>query len=249
MAVEKYDCIIADDMMLDRDVMEMFVSKIDSLSLKAICNDGLELVNALKKQHVDIVFSDIDMPELSGTEVIQSIENPPVFIFISAHPEHAAESYNLDIVDFIVKPVTLARLMKSVEKAIAYIRIKNELPSAKERTLPPAADDSFFIREELHYVQVNYADVLFVESMGNFSRLQTVQGKRHVTLVSLKQIEEQLSAAGFMRVHKQFIVNLKHVQSISGEGEILLKNEMTIPAGAVYKAALMEEVAKKTLSR
>src|SRR5689334_14294626 len=105
-----YKCLIAEDSVLDRDAIQMFLSKIDNLSIEAVCSSGLEALNILQQKEIDIVLTDIHMPGLSGIELVQSLAKPPVFIFISSFSEHAAESYNLDIIDFIVKPVTLVRL-------------------------------------------------------------------------------------------------------------------------------------------
>jgi YesN/AraC family two-component response regulator len=118
-----YKCLIAEDNLLDRDGIALHLSKIDNLSIEAVCSNGLEAAAILQQKEIDIVFSDIDMPGLSGIALIQSLKQPPVFIFISAYPEYAAESYNLDVIDFIVKPVGSNRLMKAVNKAIEYIEL------------------------------------------------------------------------------------------------------------------------------
>ncbi|TCJ13600.1 response regulator transcription factor [Flaviaesturariibacter flavus] len=253
MPAERYTCLIADDSMIDRDLLELHISKIGALELVAVCANGLEAANILRGKPVDIVFSDIDMPELSGMELIQSLQNPPVFIFISAHPEHAAESFNLDIIDFIVKPVTLPRVMKAAEKAITYLRLKKEqaAPGATgtETAAPDAGDNYFYIKEGTGYVQVAYADVLYIESMGNFSRIQTVSGKKLMTLVGLKNMEQQLPATEFLRVHKQYIVNLRHIVSLSADGQITMRNDEPIATGSLYRAKLLELVNRRTLQR
>ncbi|RYZ21801.1 MAG: response regulator transcription factor [Chitinophagaceae bacterium] len=253
MPAEKYTCLIADDVMIDRDLLEMHVGRIEALELVATCANGLEAANRLRSAPVDIVFSDIDMPELSGMELIQSLKDPPVFIFISAHPEHAAESFNLDIIDFIVKPVTLPRVIKAAEKAMAYLRLKKELagtaPATGEAPAPAAGGQYFYIKDGTGYVQVAYDDVLYIESMGNFSRIHTVSGKKLMTLVGLKHIEQQLPDASFLRVHKQYIANLHHIASLAADGQITMRNDEALATGSLYRAKLLELINKRTLQR
>jgi len=246
-----YKCLIADDNILDRDAVEMYLGKIDSLIIEAVCSNGLEAATVLQQKEIDIVFSDIDMPDLSGLELIQSLQKAPVFIFISSYAEHAAESYSLDVIDFIVKPVTLARLIKATNKAIEYIELKkNAGEHAQNNTAAPAGtNDHFFIKENNGYTRINTADLIFIESMGNFSRLQTLKQKKHIALISLKNIEEQLPAGQFMRIHKQFIVNLEHIIALNADGEVQLTEGQTIPIGAAYRAALLEIINKKLFLR
>ncbi len=256
----QYKCLIADDNLLDRDVLEMYVSKIDSLKIEAVCSDGLLAAAALQQQEIDIVFSDIDMPNLTGMELLQSLKQAPVFVFISSYAEHAAESYSMDVIDFIVKPLTLARLMKATNKAIEYIELKKNIKNNNADTSlqngqqnediinPLNFKDHFYIKENYDYIKISHADVLYVESMGNFSRLHTIQNKKHVTLVSLKSIEAYLENQNFMRVHKQYIINLKHIVSLSN-GEVVLIGGQAVPVSINHKAQLMEIINKNILAR
>jgi two-component system, LytTR family, response regulator len=246
-----YKCLIADDSLIDRDVMEMYVGKINSLQIEAICVNGLEAAEVIKQKEIDIVFSDIDMPDLSGLELKQSLQQAPVFIFISSFAEYAVESYSLDVIDFIVKPVSLARLLKATNKAIEYIELKKKATSNTEtiEVTPTNTAAYFFIKKDNGFTRIDNANLLYIESMGNFSKLFTQQ-KSHVTLISLKNLEGQLNADQFIRVHKQFIINLQHIQSINTvQDEIILSNNDNIPIGASYKNAFMELVGVKTLLR
>jgi two-component system LytT family response regulator len=186
----------------------------------------------------------------------QHLKQAPVFVFISSHAEYAAESYSLDVIDFIVKPVSLARLMKAASKAIEYIELKKKAAAegtvAGDNTaavMPPSASDHFYIKESYDFVRLQYDDVIYIESMGNFSNLHTVQKKKHITLVSLKNIEEQLPADQFVRVHKQYLVNLKHVISVSSDNHVSLTDGSSLPVGQMHKGGLMEVIAKRMLQR
>lgn len=257
----QYKCLIADDNLLDRDVLEMYISKIESLKIDAICPDGLHAAAALQQQEIDIVFSDIDMPNLTGMELLQSLKKAPVFVFISSYAEYAAESYNMDVIDFIVKPVTLSRLMKAANKAIEYIELKKKIESNNADTglqngqqdeniiNPLNFKDHFYIKENYDYIKISHADVLYIESMGNFSRLHTIQNKKHVTLVSLKNIEAYLENRNFMRIHKQYIINLKHIASLSSNGEVILHGGHSVPLSNNHKPELMDVINKNILAR
>lgn len=257
-----YKCLIADDNMLDRDVLEMYISKIEALKIEAVCADGMQAAAALQQHEIDIVFSDIDMPNLTGMELLQSLKTTPVFIFISSFSEYAAESYNMDVIDFIVKPVTLARLMKASNKAIEYIELKKKMEInsvfsneddgqiAEKKPLDPLQfTDHFYIKENYDFIKIAHSDVLYIESMGNFSRLHTIENKKHVTLVSLKNIEAYLAHQHFMRIHKQYIINLKHIVSLASNGEVVLTGGHSVPLSINHKPDLMEIINKNSLLR
>jgi two-component system LytT family response regulator len=242
-----YKCIIVDDDLLDRDALEMYASKIDGITIEAVCTNGIEAATVLQQKQIDIVFSDIDMPNLSGLELKQSLQNAPVFIFISSHLEYAAESYNLDVIDFIAKPVSFARLLKATNKAIEYIELKNKV-ALQTPVNTTTTSDTIFIKDDSGLSQIKLNDIICMESLGNFSKIHTVQ-KTHITLVSLKNIEDQLTQAQFIRVHKQYVVNLQQIVLLASNGELLLTNEIAVPVGNMYKAALTNIIQSKTLLR
>jgi len=255
----KYSCIIVEDNIIERDALAVNIRKINNLSLQQCLADGLEAVQYLRENRVDIVFSDVDMPDLSGIELLKSIKNPPVFIFISSHPEHAAESFNLDVIDYIVKPARLERVIKAADKAIEYLEAKKKhiaeqvKSTADEQPIElirgNEADDYFFIKEKNVYVKVNVSEVLYIESMGDFSKIITTGEKCYFVLVSLKNLEKQLPAKRFLRVHKQYIINLLHIASI-GAAEIKLLSGAVIPLSSAYRQTLLDNVVtKKTLTR
>ncbi len=257
-----YKCILVEDNILERDALAMKLKKIDTLSLKASLSNGMEAVSFLKNESVDIVFSDIDMPDLSGIELLKSLKNPPVFIFISSHAEHAAESFDLDVIDYIVKPVKIERLMKAVDKAIEYIDAKvkaqTEIPSKSAdvnhyasnqliRTID--AQEYFFIKEKNSHIKLHMGDILYIESMGDFSKIITIHQKIHFVLISLKNIEKQLPTPMFMRVHKQYMINLLHIININ-HADLVLTDKTIIPISSTYKQILQDNlINKKTLTR
>jgi DNA-binding LytR/AlgR family response regulator len=241
-----YKCLIVDDNEIERDAIEMHLRKIGRLEIIAICSNGVEAASVLLNYEIDIVFSDIDMPELSGMDLLKNINSAPVFIFITSFTEYAAESFNLDALDFIVKPANFDRLLKASTKAIAYLDLKKSA-IANNNPYPVAEnDDHFYIKETKGFTRLNYSDVIYIESMGDFSRIYTPT-EMHITLVNLKNLERQLPQP-FQRVHKQYIINLNHITTIANS-EIILTHGYTAPISLTNRQELMEKIANKTVYR
>jgi two-component system, LytTR family, response regulator len=188
------------------------------------------------------------MPDVSGLELKHSLQNPPTFIFISSYPEYAVESYNLDVIDFISKPVSFARLLKATNKAIEYIELKKKAAFHIDASALADTHDSVYVRDDNGLSQLKIADIILIESMGNFSKIYTAH-KRHMTLVSLKNIEDQLPNSSFIRVHKQYIINLKHIESLATSGELTMTNQEMVPVGKIYKTTLANAIQGKILMR
>ena len=248
-----YNCIIVDDSLIERDLMGFHISKIKTLNVIAECSNGLEAIEVIQNQDVDIVFSDIDMPDLSGIGLVKALKKKPVFVFITSYADYAVESFNLDVIDFIVKPASFERVFKAANKAIEYLELKKNQASSEitYETVSKSntAQDYFFVKDSSGHIKVFFSDVSYIESMGDFSKIFTVQGKMHVVLVSLKNITEQLPVEVFMRVHKQFIVNVNHIVSVAPT-EIFLSGNESVPLSSSYKADFMEKIVEqKTLKR
>ncbi|GGI24605.1 LytR/AlgR family response regulator transcription factor [Pedobacter mendelii] len=241
-----YSCLIVDDNEIDRDAIEMHIKKISSLKIVAICSDGVEAANFLANNAVDIVFSDIDMPELSGMALLKTLKNKPIFIFITSYSQYAAESFDLDALDFVVKPATFERLLKGTNKAIEYLELKKLMYNSAEN-IPKLSDDYFFFRETKGITKLNYSDVIYIESMGDFSKIYTKDDK-HIILVGLKNLEKQLPNS-FSRVHKQYIINVDHISTVTAH-EVHLTNNFMVPISSTNRQELLDTIIdKKTLSR
>lgn len=235
-----YNCLIVDDNVMERDVMALYLGKVPDLSVVAVCENGLEALKAIETTDIDIVFSDIEMPDLTGFSLLRSLKKAPVFVFVSSHGEYALESYNLDVIDFMVKPVTFERVLKSAGKAMEYISLKSAHGALPHGDYT-AKDDHFFIRESNDLVKLHYADVAYIESMGNFSKIFTTADKRHITLVNLKNLEAQLPASRFTRIHKQYIINHDHISAISAE-EIRIADRFVLPLSQSFRQELLDKV-------
>lgn len=242
-----FKCLIVDDNEIERDAIEMYLRRIPKLEILAICTSAIESVKVLQNQHIDIVFSDIDMPELSGMELLKSLKNPPIFIFITSFSEYATEGFNLDVLDFVVKPATFDRLLKASNKAIDYLELKKIVANSTDvRHNEIDTDDYFYIKETKGFTRLNYVDVVYIESMGDFSKIYT-STNMHITLVNLKNLERQLPSI-FARVHKQFIINLNQIATVSN-AEIYLNHNYIVPISLLNKHNLMEQISKKAITR
>ena len=245
-----YNCLIVDDNEIERDAIEMHLKKIPSLNIIAVCSNGIEASQILSSTAVDIVYSDIDMPELSGMDLLKSLKKQPLFIFITSFSEYAAESFNLDALDFIVKPATFERILKATNKAFEYLELKKLLgkEAPQDNNTVTDEDDHFFFRETKGITKLKYDDVIYIESMGDFSKLFTTTDK-HVILVSLKNLEKQLPAKFFARVHKQYIINIHHIATLTNH-EVHLDHNFIVPISATNRQELLEKsIDKKILSR
>jgi DNA-binding LytR/AlgR family response regulator len=186
------------------------------------------------------------MPDLTGIELVKTLRNPPVFVFISSFPEYAAEGYNLDIIDFAVKPISFDRFVKAVNKAIEYIELKKSAANTTASIQNNHSEDHFFIKDNKGITRVNTQNVLYIESMGDFSKIYTQDQKTLVMLVGLKNAETQLQSKQFIRVHKQYLVNTEHISQVLAN-EIILSNKVSIPLSNAYKQLLNDTVIDKQL--
>lgn len=244
----KYKCIIADDNMLERDLLQVLLERTGMAEIVASCKDGLEAYQAINTHEVDLVFTDVDMPQLNGLELVKSLKQQPVFVFISSHAEYALDGYELDVADFILKPVQMERLLRALEKAKAFVQLKRSEAAQQHPPVHEVQGEQFFIRASEGLVQLQLADITHMESMGNFSKIYTVQGGCHLTLVSLKSLSAQLPSEWMVRVHRQYIINIRQINSIDA-ASVKVGGVYSIPLGSPYRQELMDKVAAKTILR
>ncbi len=195
-------CIIVDDDELSRLAIEKCVKSNTILSLVAVCSSGKEALEVIRKNDIDIIFLDVEMPEMSGIEFIRNYQRNSQVIIISGKKDYAAESYDYDVTDYILKPVDLARFNKAVDKA-KQISENFKVENKKEEEL--------YIKKDSSYVKLNLNEVLFVEAMADYVNIYTLAG-RHTILSTMKSIENKLPANDFVRIHRSYIVRLDKVE-------------------------------------
>lgn len=228
----KIRCIITDDEPMARKGLQGYIEKIDFLELVAVCEDGIQLGNVLKEQPADLIFLDIEMPYLSGLELLSGLTNPPKVIIVSAYEQYALKGYELDVVDYLLKPVSFERFMKAVNKV--YDWYVKEKPDESQPI-------SIFVKTTLKYEKVDFADILFVEALDNYIAIQTVR-KKLVTHSSLSSFQNNLPRDKFVQIHKSFVVNVDKVTSL--EGNLLGIDNYKLPVSKNYRAEIKERLLK-----
>lgn len=228
-------CIIIDDEPLAREGLASYVREVDFLHLTGICENPLELVTRLDQQPADLLFLDIQMPKMSGIDFLKIVPNPPMVIITTAFPSYALEGFQLNVLDYLLKPITFDRFFKSANKAKDYHRLLSKSDSQKAETV----DDYFFVKCSSKYEKIHFADILYVEGLENYVTIVTDKNK-YVTLLNLKSLEQNLASNSFIRVHKSYLVALSKIDSIEGN-EIFIQSSR-IPISRHYRDQVMTKI-------
>lgn len=234
------NCIIIDDEPLAREAMEMLVEENKKLQLLDKFNNAASAARFMEEHSVDLVFLDIQMPGITGIEFARTISRRTLIIFTTAYTEYALDSYEVDAIDYLVKPIEPERFEKAVQKALSYhsLLMKEE----KEAIETNVSSEYFFVKSERKYFKVNYADILFVEGLKDYVILQLAD-RRIITRMSMKSIAELLPQELFLRVNKSYIVNTKHIDSFDNNDIYIGSYEVAI--GNSYRDAFFEEFLMK----
>ncbi len=221
-------CIAIDDEPLALELLEDNISKVPYLQLIASCNNPLQAMEILQQEQVDLIFLDIQMPGLTGLQFIQTLQQKPMFILITAYEKYALEGFNLSVVDYLVKPVSLDRFIKACNKAW-------ELHQLKTKKYSPGEQPSyFFISADYSLVKIIFNDIMWIEGFKDYLKIHLKStSKPLVARLTMKSIEEQLPAAMFARVQKSFIVSKEYITSIRKNSVFI--NDVEIPVGDNYK--------------
>lgn len=228
----KIRCIITDDEPMARKGLQGYIEKIDFLELVAVCEDGIQLGNVLKEQPADLIFLDIEMPYLSGLELLSGLTNPPKVIIVSAYEQYALKGYELDVVDYLLKPVSFERFMKAVNKVYDWY--------VKERT-DESQPGSIFVKTTQKYEKVDFTDILFVEALDNYVAIQMAR-KKIITHTTLSSFIKRLPPHKFVQIHKSFVVNVDKVTSL--EGNLLGIDTYKLPVSKGYRTVIKEMLLK-----
>lgn len=230
----KLTCIIVDDESLARKLLEENIRQLPFLELVGVCKNPFEAMQTLQEQRVDLMFLDIQMPGMLGTQFLQSLREKPMVIFVTAYSNYAIESYDLDVIDYLMKPVSMERFTKAALKAFdekqKQLALKTIPPSVSD--LKPQQEDTFFVNVEYSLVKIQMKDISHVESMKDYVKIFLTTAKKPViTKSTLKAIEEKLPTQQFMRVHKSFIVNLDKIESIRSQNIFIGEHHVPVSDG------------------
>ena len=233
-------CIAIDDEPLALELLEDNIAKIPFLQLVAACENPLQALHILEEQEVDLVFLDIQMPGLTGLQFIRSLARKPLFILITAYEKYALEGFDLDVVDYLVKPVSLDRFIKACSKARELHELRN-----KKGTVANNAADYFFVNADYSLIKILYTDVLWIESLKDYVKINLrSSSKPVVTRMSMKQLEEDLPPERFIRVHKSYIISKDQV-TIIRKNSIFI-GPMEIPVGENYRDTITAITGKQS---
>lgn len=238
------NCIIVDDEQHAIEILKHYVSQTPFLNLAGTSTNPIEALQLVTSQKVDLVFLDIQMPELSGMDFIKAINGKAKVILTTAYSEFALESYELDVVDYLLKPIRLPRFLQAVQKAVKEIENQHE----EKHTLDRSEDDYIFVKTESKgkLLKINLDEVDYIEGMKNYVAIYCA-GKKTLVYTSMKDLEEKLSKKQFIRVHKSFIIPIQKITGL--EGNLLRLKNVTaeILIGENYKADLMEIIRNKMI--
>lgn len=230
-------CIIVDDEPLAIDVIESHIAKLEDVEIVAKCTNALSAFEVVQKQDVDLIFLDIQMPKLTGLDFLKTLQNPPKVIFTTAYRDYAIESYDLNAVDYLLKPISFDRFLKAMSKV--YDR-EIQSPISKEIVeVRPNEDNYIYVKSDKKMVKIKLNEVLYIESLKDYVRIKT-QDKMIITHQKISYLEEKLPEDSFTRVHRSFIVATKKVDCYSSA--FLEVSGKEIPIGRNYKNQVMSKL-------
>ena len=236
-------CLAIDDEPLALDLLVDNISKVPYLELVASCSNPLEAMNVLQAKSVDLIFLDIQMPGLTGLQFIQSLTQKPMFILITAYEKYALEGFNLDVVDYLVKPVPLERFIKACGKAFELHQLKN---SQKDPSSTLPSQGYIFVNVDYSMLKIVLSDILWIEGLKDYIKiyLKSNPNKPVIPRMSMKAMEEELPSSQFIRVHKSFIVSKDHITAVRKNS--LFIGAMEIPVSENYRDAITSIIGKQS---
>jgi len=226
-------CIIVEDERLAQQVVEAYIEKTSQLQLVAVCNNALEATEVLNKQQTDLIFLDIQLPGMTGLNFLKTLQNPPLVILTTAYPDYALESYDFNVTDYLLKPISFERFTKAINKII-----EGNLITQRSKV----ESDHLYVKSSGKFIRVNFADIVYIEGMKDYLKICTTHSNI-IILQTMNEMERLLPPAQFIRVHKSYIVSLQYIKSIYGNN--IETSRLTIPIGINYKEKVMQLVSKK----
>lgn len=229
-------CLVVDDESIAREGIVEYINKLDFLSVEGICSSALEAAEYLKKHEIDLMFLDIQMPHLSGLDFLESLQNPPLTIFTTAYSEYALDGFRLQVVDYLLKPISFKRFFQASMKALELAKLRNQ---GEEQE-----NSNMFVRQGDSFVRIVWSDILYVESMQNYAKLH-FKDKTLTIYQTMISLEEMLPKDSFFRIHKSYLVNILHIDLITGNRLLIDGNEL--PISRQRKEELLNTVVYKNL--
>ena len=238
-------CLLVDDEKLALELMEDNVAKVPYLKLQGKCKNAMEAMDFMRREPVDLIFLDVQMPGISGIQFLNSLTNPPMVIMVTAYENYALEGFNLDVVDYLVKPVAFERFLKAVNKAYELISLRQQKDNPVQQVQAKTTPDTnyIFVNADYSVVRINIPDVLYIEGLKDYVKIYLHNATKPViTRLSMRFMEEKLPGEGFARVHKSFIVALDKITAYKKNR--LMLGETEIPVSDNYKDKILTYIGQ-----
>jgi DNA-binding LytR/AlgR family response regulator len=233
---QKLKCLTVDDEQGAHLVMKNYIGRVESLELVGMCFDALEAVNFLHKNTVDILFLDINMPEITGLEMLKTLANPPKVILTTAYSEFALESYEYGVEDYLIKPIPFPRFLKAVNRIIEDTK-KEPVQVPVTPSMEP--ETYFFIQAEGGQVRIDFKDIMYIQSWGNYIKIFTTQ-TTHLATMTTQEVEERLPTHQFLRIHRSFLIAIPFINKVAGNQ--IYMGKTALPIGTTFRQKVFESV-------
>jgi two-component system LytT family response regulator len=236
--------LIIDDEQIARTGLKEYIEEISFLTVMAEAENPVEAMDILQKQSIDLMFCDIQMPLVDGIQFVKQLKSPPLIIFTTAYPNYAVQSYELDIVDYLLKPISFERFFKASVKANELLQLKKGAVKDSNAIISTPANDFCFIKTDKGFVKIFFDDILFIEAMHNYVVFNMATGKQ-ISYLKLSNAVESLPAGKFIKIHKSYLINTTHIKKIQGESIWVAGHELPLSRG--IKEEIMKTVVNTSL--
>ncbi|MDH4472764.1 MAG: LytTR family DNA-binding domain-containing protein [Fluviicola sp.] len=238
-AKTKYTCLIVDDEAIARQLIQRHLLQFPSIEVAQSVGSAIEANDYLKTHEVDLLFLDIHMPKLSGLDFLKSLSNPPKVIFTTAYSEFALEGFELNVIDYLLKPITIERFTKAVTKVLEIFKLENQI---KEPSSVNSTNTSIVIKSSHQLIKVDLCDILYIEGLHKYVKIIT-NDKKYTSLIGLTAFEKELVTETFYRCHRSYIINLEKIKLIDGNQVMI--GSFNIPISKNNRAELIAKMGKK----
>lgn len=235
-------CIIIDDEPLAREGLQAQIEELSQLKILGKFSNAITALDFLKTHSVDLIFLDIQMPKVTGLEFAEQIPEQTLIIFTTAYSQYALKSYELDAIDYLLKPIEKKRLEKAIEKAVSYYNLLSE--NTTKNTIESSTDDFLLIKADRKYYKVKFQDILFIEGLKDYVVIYT-QNQKLITAMNLKTIHQKIASKDFLRVSKSYVVNTEYIDSFDNHN--IYVGEFEIPLGEVFKSEFFNKFSGGSL--
>lgn len=234
-------CLIIDDESLASDILVGFLKPLEHFEVVMVCDNAVDAFNYLKEHQVDLLFLDINMPGMSGLELLKGLKQPPLVIITTAYRDYAVEGFELNVLDYLVKPISPQRFINAIDKVLEKINLKTNVQAG---TSKGSADDHIFIKVDKRLVKIFLKDILYIESLKDYVRLKTTKGT-FITHQTLTGLTEKLTEGKFIRIHRSYTISLDHVDALDGNA-IIIAGKL-LPIGRNYLQEIKDLIIGKSI--